>query len=89
MVDPEGRPRSWHPAHEDDYEDLSAELKRSFATWVTEQGIQVDPDAPELILHYKWGHLDGHLTRWTRENLDELYLEIFPAKVILESDELD
>jgi hypothetical protein len=25
--------------------------------------------------------VDGHLTRWTRRDLDEVYLELHPAKV--------
>lgn len=79
----------WHPNDQDDYEALSAELKKRFAAWVTEQGIAVDPTAPELICHHKWNYLDGHLTRWTPDNFSQLYLEVFPAKVIVHDDELD
>ena len=31
----------------------------------------------------------GHLTRWRRRDLDEIYLELYPAKVMAEADELD
>jgi hypothetical protein len=80
--------RSWHLADDDDYEDANAELKRRFAAWAEQHGLEVDPEAPELALHYKWGYLDGHLTRWRTDDLDEVYLELFPAKVMLEPDEI-
>jgi hypothetical protein len=80
---------SWKPYDEDDYEAASAELKKRFRTWSGEKGVAVDPEAPEAPLHYKWGYLDGHLTRWRCSDLDEVYLELYPAKVIVEEDELD
>jgi hypothetical protein len=33
--------------------------------------------------------VDGHLTRWRRRDLYEIYLELYPAKVMAEADELD
>jgi hypothetical protein len=79
---------SWEPEDDDDYQAANAELKERFATWCTGTGIDVDADAPEAPIHYKWGYLDGHLTRWTRRDLDEVYLELYPAKVIVEDAEL-
>lgn len=79
---------SWEPEDEHDYQALNAELKERFATWCSDTGTDVDADAPESPIHYKWGYLDGHLTRWTRRDLDEVYLELYPAKVIVEDDEL-
>ena len=81
--------RSWQPEDEDDYEEASADLKKRFWAWSTAKGLDVDPEAPESPLHYKWGYLDGHLTRWRCADLDEVYLELYPAKVIVEDDELD
>lgn len=81
--------RSWHPRDEDDYEAASTELKQRFAVWVADEGVGVDPESAEPMLHYKWNYLDGHLTRWTCDNLSQLYLEVFPAKVIIEEDDLD
>lgn len=81
--------RSWQPDDEDDYEAASAELKRQFGAWRVERGLEVDPEAPESPMHYKWGYLDGHLTRWRCVDLDEVYLKHYPAKVIVEPDELD
>jgi hypothetical protein len=80
--------RSWHPSDEDDYEAASAELKKRFAAWVADEGVEVDPESADPMLHYKWSYLDGHLTRWTRDNLTQLYLEVFPAKVMVEEADL-
>ena len=79
----------WEPESDDEYEAALAELKRRFSAWVSESDVVVDPDAPEGLLHYKWGYVDGHLTRWTRCDLDEIYLELYPAKVMAGPDELD
>jgi hypothetical protein len=81
--------RNWQPNDEDDYEAASADLKERFGSWSADKGLEVDPEAPESPLHYKWGYLDGHLTRWSCADLDEVYLELYPAKVIVEDDELD
>ncbi len=79
----------WGPESDEEYEAALAELKRRFSAWVSESDDAVDPDAPEGLLHYKWGYVDGHLTRWTRRDLDEIYLELCPAKVMAGPDELD
>jgi hypothetical protein len=79
----------WEPEGDDDYESANAELKARFAAWAADESLAVDPDAPEGLLHYKWGYVDGHLTRWTRRDLNEIYLELYPAKVMAELDELD
>lgn len=81
-------PLSWCPETDEDYEAAAAELTRRFAAWATEKGMTVDREGPEAPLHYKWRLIDGHLTRWTRADLNELYLELYPAKVIAEQDEL-
>ena len=85
---PDAPTHSWHPRDEDDYEAASAELKRRFAAWVADESVEVDPESAEPILHYKWNYLDGHLTRWTRDNLSQLYLGVFPAKVMVEEGDL-
>jgi hypothetical protein len=79
----------WEPASDEEYEAASAELKRRFAVWATRGDAAFYSDAPEGLLHYKWGYVDGHLTRWTRRDLDEIFLELYPAKVMAEPDELD
>ena len=81
-------PINWSPESDDDYEMARAELRRRFAAWSAERAIAVGGDGPEAPLHYKWSLIDGHLTRWTRHDLNEMYLEICPAKVIAEEEEL-
>jgi hypothetical protein len=80
---------SWETEDEDDYEAANAELKRRFVAWADDKGLEVDRDGPEGLLHYKWAYVDGHLTRWRRRDLYEIYLELYPAKVMAEADELD
>ena len=58
------------------------------ATWSDETASAFAPDCFEELIHYKWSHLDGHLTRWRAADLDAILLELFPAKVIVEADEL-
>jgi len=80
---------SWETEDEDEYEVANAELKRRFVAWADDKGLKVDRDGPEGLLHYKWAYVDGHLTRWRRRDLYEIYLELYPAKVMAEADELD
>jgi len=79
----------WEPESDEEYEAASTELRRRFVAWAARGDAVFAPDAPEGMLHYKWGYLDGHLTRWRGRDLDEIYLEIYPAKVMAEPDELD
>jgi len=79
----------WEPEGEEDYEVARSELKRRFAQWRATAGIEVDGDDGEAPIHYKWAYVDGHLTRWTCRDLDEVYLELHPAKVMVNDDDLD
>lgn len=81
--------RNWWPEDEDDYEAASTELKERFGAWAAGNDLMLREDAGEGLLHYKWGYIDGHLTRWKRGDLSELYLELYPAKVMVDPDELD
>ena len=82
-------PQCWETEDEGEYEAANAELKRRFAAWADGKGLEVERDGAEGLLHYKWGYVDGHLTRWRRRDLYEIYLELYPAKVMAEADELD
>jgi len=64
-------------------------LKKRFATWGAEQRVELGTDAGEAPIHYKYHYVDGHLTRWSCADLDQVYLELHPAKVIVEADELE
>ncbi len=79
----------WEPQDEDDYDAANAELKKRFAAWSKDKGLEVRRDGPEGLLHYKWAYVDRHLTRWRRRDLSEVFLELYPAKVMVEVDDLD
>jgi hypothetical protein len=79
----------WSPESEEDYEVARSELKKRFTEWLAVVGIEPHGDDGEAPIHYKWAYVDGHLTRWTRRDLDEIYLELHPAKVMVEDDDLD
>ena len=77
------------PTTERGYEAARRHLRAEFAAWSELNGTDLDPDSFDELVHHKWGHLDGHLTRWARADLDTVLLELFPAKVIVEDDDLD
>lgn len=81
-------PSNWSPESEEDYEIARTELKERFAAWCVDTGANVERDAPEGPIHYKWGFLDGRLTHWTRNDLAKIYVELYPAKVMVDEDEL-
>jgi len=83
------KPHTWEPEDEVDYEAAKAELNRRFVAWADDKGLEVERDGTEGLLHYKWAYVDQHLTRWRRHDLYEIYLELYPAKVMAEADELD
>jgi hypothetical protein len=78
----------WSPESEKDYEIARRALKKRFAQWRTAVGAAPDKDAGEAPIHYKWAYLDGHLTSWTCADLDEVYLELHPAKVMVDDENL-
>jgi len=80
--------RRWAPKSDEDYEAARKDLKERFAAWCANTGTKLDADPGETLIHYKWGYVDQHMTRWTCRDLDEVYLEIHPAMVIAEESEL-
>jgi hypothetical protein len=76
------------PTTEARYRVSRQHLRRAFTRWSTATGCPFGPDSFEELVHYKWGYLDGHLTRWRCADLDEVLLELFPAKVIVGKDDL-
>ena len=83
------RDPDWWPEEEEDYEVARVELKKRFARWRAAAGLEAEKDAGEAPIHYKWAYVDGHLTRWRCEDLDEVYLELHPAKVMVDDEDLD
>ena len=43
----------------------------------------------EQVLDFKWGYLDGDLSRWVPADVEEILLGLYPAKVMLGPDDLD
>jgi hypothetical protein len=86
---PNASPLDWEPETEEDYEVVQSYLKEQFAYWCAANGTIIEADAGEAPIHYKFHYVDGHLTRWSIDDLDEIYLELHPAKMIVEDDELD
>jgi hypothetical protein len=41
------------------------------------------------VMDFKWGYLDGDLSRWTPEDIAEILLGLYPAKVVLDREDLD
>ena len=74
---------------EEGYEASRSYLKQRFATWGSERGVELGSDAGEAPIHYKYHYVDRHLTRWSCTDLDQVYLELHPAKVIVGADELE
>jgi hypothetical protein len=81
-------PFDWSPESNEEYEIARTELKKRFDAWCVDIGATVERDAPEGPIHYKWTFLDGRLTHWTRNDLAELYVEIYPAKVMVDEEDL-
>jgi hypothetical protein len=79
----------WEPETDEEYDEAIRKLTSRFSEWVSGRDLESEPELPEVMLHYKWRFVDGHLTRWRRGDLSEIYLEIYPAKVVAEPDELD
>jgi hypothetical protein len=76
------------PETEAGYQAARRQLRRSFTRWSNATGSAFGPDCFEELVHYKWGYLDGHLTRWRCADLDEVLLELFPAKVVVEAEDM-
>ena len=76
------------PTSEAGYETARRRLRAEFTRWAELNGTDLGPDSFEELIHCKWGYLDGHLTRWTRADLDRVLLELFPAKMIVSDDDL-
>ena len=83
------RDPDWWPEEDEDYEVAHVELKKRFSQWRAAAGLDAEKDAGEAAIHYKWAYVDGHLTRWRCEDLDEVYLELHPAKVMVDEEDLD
>ncbi len=86
--------RGLHPLEfdaedEEGFQDASDALLRDHREWLAGRGAPADDWVAYQMLHYKWGYLDGHLGRWRAADLGELFLDIFPRKVVVDAEDLD
>jgi hypothetical protein len=84
MVAVNWRASRWEPETDDKYKEALRDLTARYTEWAGGER-----EIPEVLLHYKWRYVDGHLTRWTRGSLEQIYLELYPAKVVAEIAEID
>jgi hypothetical protein len=78
-----------HPQTDSGYRSARRRLRAAFYRWAKTNASDLSPDCIEELIQLKWAHLDGHLTRWRRADLDAVLLELFPAKVIVEDADID
>jgi len=78
-----------HPKTDSGYRSARRQLRAAFSRWAKANARDLSPDCFEELVHLKWAHLDGRLTRWRRADLDAVLLELFPAKVIVEGPDID
>ena len=88
---PDDEPMQFSVDDEEDYADARDRLLEDFESWRSRQGLPDDGGADrwaaEQLLTFKWGYLDGHLTRWSAGELREILTELVPRKVALDDDE--
>jgi hypothetical protein len=85
----DARPFDPTPKTDKAYEKARNYLKRQFATWCGAHAPDLVGDVGETLIHQKWALLDGDLGQWTCADLDDIYLELHPAKVVVPPEDLD
>ncbi|MGH8899222.1 MAG: hypothetical protein ACRDZ4_19885 [Egibacteraceae bacterium] len=70
------------------FEEAREALLDEHRQWLTGRGLTEDDWVADQLLHFKWGYQDGHLGRWRVADLDEIFLHLFPRKVIVDTDDL-
>lgn len=75
------------PDSQEGYQTSLRHLQEEFGRWAEATGCASGADILDQPLHYKWGYVDEHLTRWTCDDLDEILLELYPAKVLTDEPE--
>lgn len=85
------RPLEFSADDEEGFEDACDVLLSDYGEWLAGRGAPTDTDdwVAYQMLHYKWSYLDGHLGRWRTADLDEVFLSLFPRKVMVDAEDLD
>ncbi|HVY09560.1 MAG TPA: hypothetical protein VHB18_05390 [Mycobacteriales bacterium] len=69
------------PDDETAFESAARELSAAFSA--TPSGADLGWVA-EQVLDFKWGYLDGDLSRWSPDDVAQILLELYPRKVVLQ-----
>lgn len=76
----------FEPEDEDAFGAARDELVSGFEA--TAVGAEVGWVAAQ-VLDFKWGYLDGDLGRWRPDEVEEILLELYPAKVMIDDEDID
>ena len=71
----------------DDWEGFEAARDRIVAAFEEVYGHRFGRVA-EQVLDLKWGYLGGDLDHWSPEDVEEILLGLYPAKVMLDAAEI-
>ncbi|HWD72571.1 MAG TPA: hypothetical protein VG779_08605 [Actinomycetota bacterium] len=66
----------------------SAELVKAYVSWARASGAFFDADTVRLLLDYRAEYRDQSLTCWSAEDLSAVLLGLFPAKVVIDGEEV-
>ena len=64
------------------------ELVKAYVSWARDSGAFFDGDTVRLLLDYRAEYRDQNLTRWSAEDLSAVLLGLFPAKVVIDDEEV-
>ena len=64
------------------------ELVKAYVSWARDSGAFFDGDTVRLLLDYRAEYRDQSLTCWSAEDLSAMLLGVFPAKVVIEGEEV-
>src|SRR5437016_8112131 len=64
------------------------ELVKAYVSWARDSGAFFDGDTVRLLLDYRAEYRDQNLTCWSAEDLSAVLLGLFPAKVMIDDEEV-
>ena len=64
------------------------ELVKAYVSWARDAGAFFDGETVRLMLDYRAEYRDQNLTCWSAEDLSAVLLGLFPAKVMIDDEEV-